>query len=159
MYADQEKNISIANSNIQMNIKEPTVPLNEQVILEKMDHRKTYYNSILSELKPKYVYKPRRAKLNDDGHSFRESIDLDYFNSVGTGHNGKPTRPSERKKKSEKKKDIKTIINKFFDVTDKKEMGSDQSMDWDKRHFSNSEMRHRASSSLAEDDYGDDGFY
>ena len=35
--------------------------LNEHVILKSMDNKKTYYNSILSNVKPKFRYKMRRG--------------------------------------------------------------------------------------------------
>jgi len=33
--------------------------LNEKIILTKMDTKKTYYNSILASVKPKFKYRPR----------------------------------------------------------------------------------------------------
>ena len=56
--------------------------LNEHVILKSMDNKKTYYNSILSDVKPKYHYKLSRANqknLDKLGYSMRE--DLTMFTS------------------------------------------------------------------------------
>ena len=52
--------------------------LDEQKILEKIDHKKTYYNSILSELKPKFKYKPRNGFLDEEGYSYRAISDLGF---------------------------------------------------------------------------------
>ena len=56
--------------------------LNEHVILKSMDNKKTYYNSILSNVQPKFRYKMRganRNKLDKSGHSIKE--DLTSFQS------------------------------------------------------------------------------
>ena len=44
------------------------------MILAKMDRKKTYYNSIVSQLEPKFKFKPRyRAnRLDTDGNSMRD---------------------------------------------------------------------------------------
>lgn len=51
------------------------VELSEQVILESMDRKKTYYNSILSNIKPKFRSKISRKNgnnLDEDENSIRE---------------------------------------------------------------------------------------
>ena len=51
--------------------------LDEHVILKSMDNKKTYYNSILSNVNPKFRYKMRggaRNKLDKSGHSIREEL-------------------------------------------------------------------------------------
>ena len=61
--------------------------LNEHVILKSLDNKKTYYNSILSEVKPKFRYKLSRANqknLDKLGYSMRE--DLTMFTSFSKGN-------------------------------------------------------------------------
>ena len=56
--------------------------LNEHLILQSMDNKKTYYNSILSDVKPKFRYKLTRANqrnLDKLGYSLCE--DLTMFTS------------------------------------------------------------------------------
>ena len=36
--------------------------LNERVILNSMDQKKTYYNSILEHVQPRFKFKPRKRK-------------------------------------------------------------------------------------------------
>jgi len=58
------------------------VELNEKIILEKMDTKKTYYNSILSSMKPRFKYQPRlrQNQVDTEGNSLRDfsSGDLSY---------------------------------------------------------------------------------
>ena len=131
-----------------------------------MDHKKTYHNSILSEMKPRYKYKPKKAILDEEGRSYREYSELDFGSGSGPGSGQTPTKNRRRKKKPEPKTDIKALVNKFFDAPDTKDQGSDRSIDWDKRLFafeaqgSRGFDLHRASSTVSADDYDDEGdFY
>jgi hypothetical protein len=62
--------------------KGPLVELNEKIILERMDTKKTYYNSILSSMKPKFKYRPRlrENQAGTEGNSLRDfsTGDLNY---------------------------------------------------------------------------------
>ena len=57
-----------------------------------MDHKKTYYNSILSEMKPRYKYKPKKAMLDEEGRSFRELSELDFGSRSGPNSGLAPTK-------------------------------------------------------------------
>ena len=48
--------------------------LNEQVILKQMDNKKTYYNSVMSQIKPKFskfLRRNRDGQLDEEGKSIR----------------------------------------------------------------------------------------
>ena len=64
--------------------KGPLVELNEKIILERMDTKKTYYNSILSNMKPKFQYRPRlrQNQVDSDGNSLRGFSSGDLGNGV-----------------------------------------------------------------------------
>ena len=49
--------------------------LNEGIILQSLDKKRTYYNSILSDMKPQFKFKKRHraGQLDDDGNSYRDS--------------------------------------------------------------------------------------
>jgi len=64
--------------------------LNEHAILKSMDMKKTYYNSILSNVQPKFKYRTRRGNqqnLDQSGNSVRE--DLSSFASFSNDQNSR----------------------------------------------------------------------
>ena len=82
--------------------KAPMIELNEKIILDNFDSKKTYYNSILSHMKPKFKYLKRSGRnnfLDQDGNSFRDandlsSVDFSYSNADPRGNtNRKSTAP------------------------------------------------------------------
>ena len=84
--------------------------LDEQKILEKIDHKKTYYNSILSELKPKFKYKPKNGLLDEEGYSYRAISDLG-FETETQNSNAKQTTI----KKKKQPRNIKLLVSEYFD--------------------------------------------
>lgn len=57
--------------------------LNEKVIIKKLDTQKTYYNSILSEIKPKFRYRRRLRQhmVDSEGNSIHEDVSSVAFSS------------------------------------------------------------------------------
>ena len=45
------------------------VELNESVVLNNLDTRRTYFNSIMSSMQPKFKYTKRRNNQKDTGRS------------------------------------------------------------------------------------------
>ena len=86
--------------------------LDEQKILEKIDHKKTYYNSILSEIKPKFKYKPKAGLLDEDGYSYRAISELG-FETESCDTYAKPIKQPKKNKKQTR--NIKTLVSEYFD--------------------------------------------
>ena len=40
-----------------------------------MDKKRTYYNSILSNMNPRFKYKPKKRVVDEDGNSMRDDLD------------------------------------------------------------------------------------
>ena len=116
-------------------------------------------------MKPRYKYKPKKAKLDEEGRSYREFSELDFGSGSGPKSYQTPTKNRRRKKKPEPKTNVKALLSQFFDVPDRNEQGSVRSIDWDKRLFAfeaqgSRNSFHRASSDISADDYDDEGdFY
>ena len=74
-------------------------------------------------MKPKYKYKPKRAILDEEGNSYRAFSELDF--ESGSGLNSNHITPLgkglNKKNKAKPKRDIKALVNKFFDVPEKSE--------------------------------------
>ena len=67
--------------------KQPLQELNERVILNSMDKKKTYYNSILEHVQPRFKFKPRKRKnqLDEEGYSVRDDLSSVEFSYGSRG--------------------------------------------------------------------------
>ena len=99
-----------------------------------MDRQKTYYNSILSDLKPKYKFKPKVAALDQDGISQRDLSDLNF--NIGV-KSPRTKHAYLRRKKNDETKDIKQLVGNFFDKPVKGKRGVDNSFDTDRKFYIN----------------------
>lgn len=105
--------------------------LNEGIILKSLDQKKTYFNSILSKIKPKFKYKKRfqANMVDEDGNSLREDIDSslvgpDQYSSRTNGRShrrGIPLHSTTKDKKnlthskvSDQNQRIKKVIADIF---------------------------------------------
>ena len=70
--------------------------LNEDIILKSMDSKKTYYNSILSEIKPKFRYKPKNGFVDEEGYSYRAISELGFETESGNTQ-AKPVKKQKKK--------------------------------------------------------------
>lgn len=99
------------------------VDLNEKVIIEKLDTHKTYYNSILSDLKPKFRYRQRshQAREEIEADSYRDASSVEFnsqiesMRNLGRSCSGRNQVASKRRgPKNLNKRQIQSLVQQYF---------------------------------------------
>ena len=72
--------------------KPELVEINEQLVINNLDRKRTYFNSIMQSMQPRFKYKKRLKNGHDDGTSQMNSAADDDFTSLDFSNNGMKAR-------------------------------------------------------------------